>query len=136
VAFVQHWSRGAPILGVACSLAFMVTAPWAIPLILGRPVHGLLVPVLLFGGVVLTRFLTFPSSLAIIRAGRQRTRVPPLLVSTVVLLASGVAGALTGSITVLAAGRLLGEAVVAVGYATAVHRNPSIRREAAAAVAR
>jgi O-antigen/teichoic acid export membrane protein len=134
VAFVQHWTRGAPILGVACSIAFMVTAPWAIPLLLGRSVHGLLVPVLLFGGVVLTRFLTFSYSLTIIRAGRQRTRVAPLLAATVVLLGSGVAGALTGSITVLAAGRLAGEVVVAVGYAAAVRRDPSIRREATAAV--
>jgi O-antigen/teichoic acid export membrane protein len=127
----QQWSRTAPLLGVVCALGFMAVAPWAIPLILSRPVHDLLLPVLLFAGVVLTRFVTFSYSLAIIRAGRQRARVPPLLVMTCVLLVSGTAGALTGSITVLAAGRLVAEAIVAGGYAMVVRRDPAIRVSAA-----
>lgn len=132
VRFVQEWSRNAPILGLACSIAFLAVAPWAIPLILGQAVHDLLLPVLLFAAVVLTRFVTFSFSLQIIRAGRQRARVPPLVVATFVLLASGTTGALTGSISVLAAGRLLSEAAVAVGYALVVRRDPEIRALAAA----
>jgi O-antigen/teichoic acid export membrane protein len=127
VGFVQEWSRAAPILGLVCGIAFAAVAPWAIPLILGRPVHDLLVPVLLFAAVVFTRFVTFSFSLRIIRAGRQRARVPPLVVATFVLLASGTVGALTGSITVLAAGRLVGELAVAVGYIAVVRRDPAMR---------
>jgi O-antigen/teichoic acid export membrane protein len=125
--FVQNWTRAAPTLGVLCACVFIAVAPWFIPLLLDEDVDGLLVPVLLFGGVIVARFVGFGYGLAITREGRQRERLPGLLAALVVLLASGIVGALSGSLTVLAGGRLLAEIVLAAAYALVVRRSRGLQ---------
>ena len=120
--FVQNWSVSAPIIGLGCAVVFVAVAPWFVPLVVDADVGSIIGPVLLFAGAIVARFVTFSFSLRLIRAGRQRARLPGLLVATVVLLGSGVVGALAASVTVLAAGRLVAEIVVAAAYALAVRR--------------
>jgi O-antigen/teichoic acid export membrane protein len=125
--FVQNWSVSAPIIGAGCAVLFVAVAPWFVPLVVDADVGPILGPVLLFAGAIVARFVTFSFSLELIRAGRQRARLPGLVAATVVLACSGIAGALAASLTILAAGRLIAEVVVAVAYGVAARRGPAAR---------
>jgi O-antigen/teichoic acid export membrane protein len=121
-SFVQDWSRAAPVLGFAAAVAYFVVAPWFIPFLVEEEITSIHVPIAFFSGAILMRFITFSHSLRLIRAGRQRDRIPGLLLATLVLLVSGVSGALTTSLVVLSAGRFAAETVVAIAYAAATRR--------------
>lgn len=111
-----HWRATGVIFGVLLGLAFALVAPFALEIILGRKLDGILTAVAVFGAVIAIRTCTFVLTVDIIRAGRQRARIPVSIVAGVVLLIGATLAGEARSLSWLATARLVAETVVLAGY--------------------
>jgi O-antigen/teichoic acid export membrane protein len=71
------------------------------------------------------RFLSFAQTVAIVRAARQKARVPYLAASLAVLLVGGILGGTRSSLVLLALARVVAELCIVGGYTLVVHRLPA-----------
>jgi O-antigen/teichoic acid export membrane protein len=113
---LANWRLSGPAIGIALAVVFAAAGKPVLDFLLGRDLRGLALPLLLFALIIPVRFYSFTQTVDIMRAGRQRARIPFLVASMAVLAVGGVVGAKAGSLTALAAARLGAESLVALGY--------------------
>jgi O-antigen/teichoic acid export membrane protein len=113
---LANWRVSGPAIGVILAMVFGAAGKPVLDFLLGREIRGLAVPLALFALIIPVRFFSFTQAVDIMRAGRQRDRVPVLVTSMVVLALGAVVGAKTGSLSALAASRLGAESLLALGY--------------------
>lgn len=115
VWLLQHWRAVGVLLGGTVAVAFLVAAAPVVQFILGRPVSGLTIPVIVLAGDIVLRFLSFVQTVEIVRSGRQSERIAVGLGATAILVLM-VMTLTTFSLTGLAFARLSSEAALVVGF--------------------
>jgi O-antigen/teichoic acid export membrane protein len=111
-----NWRAVGLALGAACAAVFWLAGAPFLEFLVDHHVDGLRLPITFLSLAVLVRFGSFVFSVDIIRAGRQRARLPVELAAAAVLGAFAVVGAIDDSLSVLALGKLVGELVILGGY--------------------
>jgi O-antigen/teichoic acid export membrane protein len=111
-----RWRTAGVGLGAVCAVGFWFLGAPVLEFVLDADVDGLRLPIALLSATILVRFGAFVLTVDIIRAGRQRARIPVELAAAVVLGSIAVAGALEESLSLLALGKLASEVVLAAGY--------------------
>ncbi|HEV2068747.1 MAG TPA: hypothetical protein VGR26_03015 [Acidimicrobiales bacterium] len=118
---LRHWRAVGVVLGGTVAVAFVVAAAPVVQFILGRPVSGLTIPVIVFAGDIILRFLSFVQTVEIVRSGRQSERIAVGLAATAVLVLM-VLTLTAFSLTGLAFARLLSEATLVLGFQRVIRR--------------
>ena len=113
---VRRWRVTGLVIGLVAGGAFLVAAGPLLPVILDRPIEHILVPIVLLAVLIPVRFAGYVQSVDLVRGGRQAARIPVLALALIVLLAGGLVGWQTESLTWLSAFRLGSEAVVTLGF--------------------
>lgn len=119
-----NWYRGAIATGMSLAAVVALLGGLALHLILHRDVS--VVPSMQILALVLPiRFLSFAQTVAIVRAARQKARVPYLAASLAVLLVGGILGGTRSSLVLLAVARVVAELCIVGGYTLVVNRLPA-----------
>jgi hypothetical protein len=124
----RSWLVASVALGAGFGVLFVVVAGPLLEFLLQRDIEGLTTPILLFGALILVRFVSFGMLIQIMREGRQRRQIPVLAAAAVVLIAGSWVGARESSMVILVVSRLASELVILAGYArvTQLARTPAV----------
>ncbi|MEX2155163.1 MAG: hypothetical protein WD825_17590 [Gemmatimonadaceae bacterium] len=104
------------VAGVAFGVAFLVLYRPVFGLVLDQPAPPVAAAALLAAAIPI-RFLSFSSTVRLVRGGWQLARIPVLLTALVILLGGSVLASKNGSLSGLALSRFASEVVIAAGYA-------------------
>jgi O-antigen/teichoic acid export membrane protein len=112
----RRWRLLMPACGVGIALVFVALAEPFLRFLLNRPLPDVTGAVVLFGAVIVVRFVGLTLHVDILRGGRQRQEIPVLAVSAVALAVLGTIAASARSLSGLAAARLASELIIAGGF--------------------
>jgi O-antigen/teichoic acid export membrane protein len=130
---VREWRRVGVLIGVVAAIGFAALAEPLLRVIVGRPVHGLLYPVMFLSFVIVIRFGSFVVGVDLIRRGLQSRRLVYLIVSAAVLL-TGAWLSHGRSLNTLAVSRLVAETFLLFGYLALLRQGARARESSALSV--